>query len=1108
MAKQALVIRVVSGRAHGPGTAELWQTRTIGLVRAVRGCFGVLILLLAALARAQDDPFSDAAIDAGLADAQERLGKLTDADESKRWRGPLETRVSLIGELKATRAEQQALPSLKDIEARRVAAQRAIDELRDQPARTEVPLASADGVAAYDRTLADARAQRDAKRNEVEARTARQTEADAERKAIPAHATDAKRRLDEFEKKDDDLSRYRARNARMQLRIVQERTAFLDQAAPVWAALAPVLDLELDLARLRYDIAEKEQKLAVAEAAKLREEEARKIREKAEAEARAAERARDPLERFRLERSAETATLRSEDAALKSRIDEIDAANKERQELTTAVEQERVTLEKRLARGDEGTADLLRSVLDRARRARVLLRSKLSQVDGQAGENQRALASVLDRLYALELPPQDNEELKTLLAAVPPDRQDEARRVFSDAVQGSGGLVAALRAKRTTLERIEQNLSVLTASLLEQEASVEQLLVFVQDRILWVRSEPRIDASLISKAAREAVGIASARAKVWIEAGPSRLAGAGGALAMLVLLYVVAGRIRRKAISPPAAPGWRPAAGRVLLGLVAAALPSAGLYGISLALRTLDLPAAIAGPIPPFFDLVALLLLVRRCAGFLLVDGGVAVAMLGLPSSVAAQILRSVRLVTVAALFFRVPAVVLAEEPFNAKLLPRLLDPAWYAALGFSFLLLMRRRGPIVQDLTRPGSWIRGAWGLAGLATALLTLASVGLDLLGYRVGASFLILNVARTAGLLVLIAGFYSTLLALVGRIAARVRSRAMQAGGAVAAWRLSATVVEELTQLVAAVVAVVSVLLFLRFWGLSGALARWLDGVQLITLADGNFVTLWNVAAALLWIAGGHYVVRNLSALYDTVVSPLVGKTDAAGRYVFLALSRYAILLVAYGSALLALKVSFASIGWLLAAISFGVGFGLQEIVANFVSGLIILLERPIRVGDFIEVDGTVAVVDRINIRSTTVTNFDRQTIIIPNKQLITQNLTNWSRNDRIMRRRLRVGVAYGSDVEKVLRVLDEEVRRHPNALADPPPAIRFAQFGDSSLDFDVFFFATIEDGLQTLADLHRQVNDRFAKEKIEIPFPQRDLHLRSGFEHLDRGGTGNV
>jgi potassium efflux system protein len=1063
-------------------------------------CRFVAALLIAASAYAQGDPF--AAPDVALAEARARLKELGDAasEEAK----AVGRRIQLLEELKRTEGERKALPSIREIEARRAEAQRGIDALKGRPAPTEVRLASPEAASEYDRRLAEARTARDVKQVEVEAGAARRIEADAERKALPAREGDAKRRLSDVENKEDELARYIADNARLELRVVRERSALVGEAEPVRAALAPVLDLELDLARLRFDFAEREQKLAATEAARLREAEAKTIRDAAEAEARAAELTVNPVERFRLERSAEAAGIRAENAAIQSHISEIETANREQEDLLRFAAQERATLEKRLARGDEGTADLLRGVRDRARRARQLARARLDDAYAKAAANQKLLVSVLDRLWLLELPPSDNEELQALLVELPEEQREHARRVFADAVHGSGGVVAALRAKRTSLERVETLLGEHTALLVEHEAEIDRFLVFVEDRILWVRSEPPADADLLPEAAREIARLASLRFGLWFQVGAARLAAAGGALAMIVLLYFAARRLQAKAAAPPAAPGWRAVAGRTLLGLVGAALPAAGFFGASLALQALKLPSTIDEPLPATLAFIAAVVLIRRCAAFLLRDGGLVVATLGFPATVAKQILRSVGLITIAALVLRVPSIVLATAPYRAKALPRLIDPAWYAVLGFALLLLLRRRGAIVQDLTRPGSWIRGAWGLAWLGTALLTIASISLDILGYRVGASFLVVNMARTAVLLVLIAGIYSTLLALVGRIATRVRSRTMQAEGVAVAWQLSATVVDQLSRLVAATVAVVAALLFLRFWGLSGGIARALGSVPVIHLADGGSVTLLNVATAFLWVLGGHFVVRNLSAVYDAVVSPLLRQTDAAGRYVFLALSRYAILLVAYGSALLSLQVSFASIGWLLAAISFGVCFGLQEIVANFVSGLILLLERPIRVGDLIEVDGEVAVVERINIRSTTVTNFERQTIIIPNKQLITQNLTNWTRNDRLMRRQFRVGVAYGSDVEKVLRVLDEEVRRHPKVLRDPAHAIRFAQFGESSLDFDVFFFAVIDDGVDALADLHRQVYERFAKEKIEIPFPQRDLHLRSGGEHLDRDG----
>lgn len=223
--------------------------------------------------------------------------------------------------------------------------------------------------------------------------------------------------------------------------------------------------------------------------------------------------------------------------------------------------------------------------------------------------------------------------------------------------------------------------------------------------------------------------------------------------------------------------------------------------------------------------------------------------------------------------------------------------------------------------------------------------------------------------------------------------------------------------------------------------------------------------------------------------------MGGADRGGRFVMLALSRYIILLIAYSAALIELHFSFSSVGWLLAAASVGLGFGLQEIVANFVSGLILLLEQPVRVGDVISVGATGGTVEKINIRATIVTNWDRQQIIVPNKNFITQELTNWTRNDDVTRRVLRVGVAYGSDVTKVLRLLKEIVEGHASVVKDPPPRIWFEDFGASSLDFEVWCFVRIPEGKQALTEIRTEVARRFAEEGIEIPFPQRDLHIRS-------------
>lgn len=143
------------------------------------------------------------------------------------------------------------------------------------------------------------------------------------------------------------------------------------------------------------------------------------------------------------------------------------------------------------------------------------------------------------------------------------------------------------------------------------------------------------------------------------------------------------------------------------------------------------------------------------------------------------------------------------------------------------------------------------------------------------------------------------------------------------------------------------------------------------------------------------------------------------------------------------------------------------------------------------------------DKINIRATVVTNWERQTIIVPNKNFVTQNLTNWTRQDRIMRRTIKLGVAYGSDVEKVLRVLDEEVRAHPDVLAEPPWRIWFQGFGDYRLEFEVWFFTHIDAGLRTRAELNRRIYDRLRREGIEVPVITRDVHAESS-----QGESGEI
>ena len=186
-----------------------------------------------------------------------------------------------------------------------------------------------------------------------------------------------------------------------------------------------------------------------------------------------------------------------------------------------------------------------------------------------------------------------------------------------------------------------------------------------------------------------------------------------------------------------------------------------------------------------------------------------------------------------------------------------------------------------------------------------------------------------------------------------------------------------------------------------------------------------------------------------------------------------------------------------GWAAAALGVGIGFGLQEIVANFISGLILLAERPVRVGDLITVGDASGRVERIRIRATTIRDFDQKELLIPNKELITGQLLNWTLSDARLRIVIQVGIAYGSDVDRAIEVLHELAREDKRVLEQPAPSVIFDQFGNNSLSLALrVFVGTIEDRWPVATDMHRNIHRRFAEEDIVIAFPQRDVHFKPG------------
>ena len=260
-----------------------------------------------------------------------------------------------------------------------------------------------------------------------------------------------------------------------------------------------------------------------------------------------------------------------------------------------------------------------------------------------------------------------------------------------------------------------------------------------------------------------------------------------------------------------------------------------------------------------------------------------------------------------------------------------------------------------------------------------------------------------------------------------------------------------------------------------------------LQTITLAD--------LALAVLILVLTTLAARNLPGLLQITVLQRL-PLDAGARYAIDHVSRYALTVIGVVLAFAAVGIGWSKVQWLVAAVSVGLGFGLQEIFANFVSGLIILVERPIRVGDIVTIGDTTGAVSKIRIRATTITNWDRKELVVPNREFITGRLLNWTLSDTVNRVVIEVGCAYGSDTSRAAELLLEIAREHPKVVADPEPRATFEAFGDSTLKLVLrAYLGTMENRLAVIHELHTTIHERFAAAGIEIAFPQLDLHVRT-------------
>jgi potassium efflux system protein len=466
----------------------------------------------------------------------------------------------------------------------------------------------------------------------------------------------------------------------------------------------------------------------------------------------------------------------------------------------------------------------------------------------------------------------------------------------------------------------------------------------------------------------------------------------------------------------------------------------------------------------------------------------------------------------------------LATAPF-AFLLAVLEQPGddnWLGSLGASllavellcFLVAFWRLlhpttgilGTQVPNLSGPLQRFRRLWFLLGVGTPAALFAMV---LLGYEYTALHLTRRILATFGAVlaaVVVQGLVLRTLLVERR---RLQSRrtqellaAARAGGsdgaAAPAAALDPGALARQTQtMVRWIVGIVAAVLVFQIWvdvlPALGVLRR----VTLWSTADADGqsvpVTLADALASVFVVLAAAVAARNLPALLELFVLQRL-RMQQGERHAITTLARYFIVGVGIVLAFSTIGIGWSKVQWLVAAISVGLGFGLQEIFANFVSGLILLVERPIRVGDIVQIGETTGRVTQIKIRATTVMDWERKELIVPNREFVTGHFVNWTLTDGIVRRSIKLGVAYGSDTGKALEVLMDCAGRSPAVLAEPKPEAVFLGFGDSTLDLELRIFVDQNNlDQKQISNLLADIDTSFRAAGLEIAFPQRDVNI---------------
>ena len=788
----------------------------------------------------------------------------------------------------------------------------------------------------------------------------------------------------------------------------------------------------------------------------------------------------------------------------------------------------------------------------------LLLRSEKNQIP-DAGVYRRRFSSVEEDIVRLQSEQMQLEDQRAMLGdmemlidlkmvelgastAQQPDLREMTQELLRDQRQYLDNLMA-------DYDACLQVLGELDTSVRSLEQTADHFRDYVDERVLWIRSSQPLNVRIFSETWQAIQQFWSSddwpRLVLFLmedvsTAWPQYLIG------FLLLLGITGSQSRLRGFSTRLISDRQKQGSSLLptmcmtLGITVLTACAWPLIPGFAAWRLLHSDAPLAASLERGFAYWGSALLVLDFFRRLCRRGGVAEACLEWPAEVCRSLHNSLQTYIIAGLPLGFCVVVSDElgDGISAESLGRLAFLVRSALLVYLLRKLLDPRGIVLRDLLRssPDSWIyRLRWGWYSVAVGTPVLLAI-LASVGYQYTARELMLRLQMT---LVMAAGFtiaWTMLMQwlLEARRNLAIRQARARRAAAVAAQkdaeqqgaptspippveipRVDISLLNQ--QMLRLLRATVGLLFLTGVWLIWGQVLPALQVVSRVELwpvvisameripgADVETfrevtrveqVTLGNLLTALLVVFMAVLASRNMPALLELSVLQRL-PLDHGNRHALTTVSRYVLLLTGGLLSCSLVGIGWQNVQWLAAALTVGLGFGLQEIFANFVSGLIILFERPVRIGDIVTIDGVTGAVSRIQIRATTITDWDRKEFIVPNKEFVTGKLLNWTLSDRVNRVLINVGVAYGTRTETALALLQQIADTNPLVLKEPAPIASFEGFGDSTLNLVLrCYLPNLDHRLKAITELHAAIHDRFAAEGISIAFPQRDLHLRT-------------